>query len=125
MEDIRSQFPILNKKLPSGKPLVYFDSANSSQKPQRVIDRMNKFMTEEYSSVGRSIHELSNHATALVEKSRQAVADFINAYDKDEIVFTKSATEALRSYPIPRSASKVLPACAGFSCAFILILRLK
>jgi cysteine desulfurase/selenocysteine lyase len=95
MEDIRSQFPILNKKLPSGKPLVYFDSANSSQKPQRVIDRMNKFMTEEYSSVGRSIHELSNHATALVEKSRQAVADFINAYDKDEIVFTKSATEAI------------------------------
>ena len=95
MEHIRSQFPILNRKLPSGKPLVYFDSANSSQKPQRVIDRMNKFMTEEYSSVGRSIHELSNHATALVEKSRQAVADFINAYDKDEIVFTKSATEAI------------------------------
>ena len=95
MEDVRLQFPILNRKLPSGKPLVYFDSANSSQKPQRVIDRMSRFMTEEYSSVGRSIHELSNHATALVEKSRQSVADFINAYDKDEIVFTKSATEAI------------------------------
>ena len=95
MEHIRSQFPILNKKLPSGKPLVYFDSANSSQKPQRVVDRMNKFMTEEYSSVGRSIHELSNYATALVEKSRQSVANFINAKDKEEIVFTKSATEAI------------------------------
>ena len=95
MEHIRKQFPILNKMLPSGKPLVYFDSANSSQKPQCVIDRMNKFMTEEYSSIGRSIHELSNHATALVEKSRQAVADFINANESDEIVFTKSATEAI------------------------------
>ena len=95
MEHIRKQFPILNKMLPSGKPLVYFDSANSSQKPQCVIDRMNKFMTEEYSSIGRSIHELSNHATALVEKSRQAVADFINANEPDEIVFTKSATEAI------------------------------
>ena len=95
MEHIRSQFPILNRKLPSGKNLVYLDSANSCQKPQRVIDRMNKFMTEEYSSVGRSIHELSNHATSLVENSRQAVANFINAQDRDEIVFTKSATEAI------------------------------
>jgi cysteine desulfurase/selenocysteine lyase len=95
MEHIRSQFPIFNKKLPSGNTLVYLDSANSCQKPQRVIDRMNKFLTEEYSSVGRSIHELSNNATTLVENSRQAVADFINAQDRDEIVFTKSATEAI------------------------------
>jgi len=95
MEHIRSQFPILNRKLPSGNTLVYLDSANSCQKPQRVIDRMNKFLTEEYSSVGRSIHELSNHATSLVENSRQAVANFINAQDREEIVFTKSATEAI------------------------------
>jgi len=74
---------------------VYLDSANSSQKPQRVIDRMNDFMTNEYSSIGRSIHELSNNATMLVEKSRQAVADFINAREPDEIVFTKSATESI------------------------------
>ena len=95
MEHIRSQFTILNRKLPSGNTLVYLDSANSCQKPQRVIDRMNKFLTEEYSSVGRSIHELSNHATSLVENSRQAVANFINAQDREEIVFTKSATEAI------------------------------
>ena len=74
---------------------MYLDSANSSQKPQRVIDRMNDFMTNEYSSIGRSIHELSNNATMLVEKSRQAVADFINAREPDEIVFTKSATESI------------------------------
>lgn len=95
MKNIRSQFPILNKKLSNGLPLVYLDSANSSQKPQRVIDRMNRFMTEEYSSIGRSIHELSNSATQAVEKSRQAMADFINASEPDEIVFTKSATESI------------------------------
>ena len=67
--NIREQFPILNKKLPSGKDLVYLDSANSSQKPKRVIDRMNRFMLEEYSSIGRSIHELSNNATMAVELS--------------------------------------------------------
>tara|TARA_B100000989_G_scaffold187470_1_gene141107 strand:- start:36202 stop:37407 length:1206 start_codon:yes stop_codon:yes gene_type:complete len=95
MMNIRKQFPILNKKLPSGKDLVYLDSANSSQKPQRVIDRMTRFMLEEYSSIGRSIHELSNNATMAVENSRKAVAEFINAREPDEIVFTKSATESI------------------------------
>ena len=93
--NIRKQFPILNKKLPSGKDLIYLDSANSSQKPQRVIDRMTRFMLEEYSSIGRSIHELSNNATMAVENSRKAVAEFINAREPDEIVFTKSATESI------------------------------
>ena len=92
---IRERFPILNKKLSSGKDLVYLDSANSSQKPQRVIDRMTRFMLEEYSSIGRSIHELSNNATMAVENSRKAVAEFINAREPDEIVFTKSATESI------------------------------
>jgi len=95
MLKIRKQFPILSKKLSSGNNLVYLDSANSTQKPQRVIDRMSKFMAEEYSSIGRSIHELSNHATMLVEDSRTAVANFINAKESDEIVFTKSATESI------------------------------
>mgnify|MGYP006233272989 FL=1 len=95
MEHIRTQFPILNKKLPSGKHLLYLDTANSSQKPQCVIDRMNNFMSSEYSSIGRSIHELSNNATSLVEESRKAVAQFINANDPEEVVFTKSATESI------------------------------
>ena len=95
MIHIKTQFPILNKKLPSGKHLLYLDTANSSQKPQCVIDRMNEFMSSEYSSIGRSIHELSNNATSLVEESRKAVAKFINANDPEEIVFTKSATESI------------------------------
>jgi cysteine desulfurase/selenocysteine lyase len=95
MKNIKEQFPILNKKLPSGNQLVYLDSANSTQKPQRVIDRLTKFYSEEYSSIGRSVHELSNNATMLVEKSREAMQEFINARDSDEIVFTKSATESI------------------------------
>jgi len=95
MKDIKQQFPILNSKLPSGNTLVYLDSANSSQKPQRVINRMTQFYSQEYSSIGRSIHELSNNATMLVEKSREAVQEFINAREPDEIVFTKSATESI------------------------------
>lgn len=95
MKDIKQQFPILNSKLPSGNTLVYLDSANSSQKPQRVINRLTQFYSQEYSSIGRSIHELSNNATMLVEKSREAMQDFINAREPDEIVFTKSATESI------------------------------
>lgn len=95
MKDIKQQFPILNSKLPSGNTLVYLDSANSSQKPQRVINRLTQFYSQEYSSIGRSIHELSNNATMLVEKSREAMQEFINARESDEIVFTKSATESI------------------------------
>lgn len=95
MKDIKQQFPILNSKLPSGNTLVYLDSANSSQKPQRVINRLTQFYSQEYSSIGRSIHELSNNATMLVEKSREAMQEFINAREPDEIVFTKSATESI------------------------------
>ena len=97
MKHIRDQFPIFKKMLPNGKPLVYFDSANSAQKPQRVIDRLTKFYTEEYSSVGRSIHQLSINATECLEQSRLTVAKFLNAGSEEEIIFTKSATEAINS----------------------------
>jgi len=97
MLTIREQFPIFKKLLPNGKKLVYLDSANSSQKPQRVIDRLSKFYSEEYSSVGRSIHQLSTIALMCLEQSRVAVAKFLNAESQDEIVFTKSATEAINT----------------------------
>ena len=93
MQDIRKQFPIFNKPLPNGKKLVYLDSANSSQKPQRVLDRLYDFYSQEYSSVGRSIHQLSSGASKSLDDSRTAVARFLNADSVDEIVFTKSATE--------------------------------
>ena len=69
MEHIRKQFPIFNKPLPNGQKLVYLDSANSSQKPQRVLDRLYNFYAEEYSSVGRSIHQLSSGASQRLNES--------------------------------------------------------
>ena len=97
MEHIRKQFPIFNRLLPNGKKLVYLDSANSSQKPQRVMDRLYDFYAQEYSSVGRSIHQLSTGASQCLADSREAVAKFLNAGSVDEIVFTKSATEAINT----------------------------
>ncbi len=97
MEHIRKQFPIFNRLLPNGKKLVYLDSANSSQKPQRVMDRLYDFYAQEYSSVGRSIHQLSSGASQRLNESREAVAKFLNAGSTDEIVFTKSATEAINT----------------------------
>ena len=75
--------------------LVYLDSANSSQKPKIVTDRINEFYTKQFSNVGRSVHYLAVAATNLYENTRTSVQKYINAKDKNEIVFTKGATEAL------------------------------
>ena len=88
--NIKKEFPIFNNK-----NLIYLDSANSSQKPQSVIDRINDFYSNEFSNVGRSIHTLSIAATNNYENTRVSVQKYINAKDKDEIVFTKGATEAI------------------------------
>ena len=94
MKDIKKRFPIFNNKV-HNNDLVYLDSANSSQKPQSVIDRVNDFYSKDFSNVGRSVHYLSVAATNLYETTRLSVQKYINARDKDEIVFTKGATEAI------------------------------
>jgi len=91
---IKKEFPIFNNKV-NNNDLVYLDSANSSQKPQVVIDRVNDFYTKEFSNVGRSVHYLAVAATNLYENTRSSVQKYINAKDKNEIVFTKGATEAI------------------------------
>ena len=91
---IRRDFPILATQI-NGKPLVYLDSANTSQKPNIVIDAMSKFMRETYAPINRSAYTLAANATELYEGARNAVAKFINANSSQEIVFTKNATEAL------------------------------
>mgnify|MGYP001162674472 CR=1 FL=1 len=94
INNIKSQFPIFSQKI-KGKPLVYLDSANSSQKPRVVIDRIYDFYSKEFSNVGRSVHYLAVAATNLYENTRTSVQKYINAKDKNEIVFTKGATEAI------------------------------
>ena len=91
---IRRDFPILGNEV-NGKPLVYLDSANTSQKPNVVIDTMAKFMREAYAPINRSAYTLAANATEQYESARAAVAKFINANNAREIVFTKNATEAL------------------------------
>jgi cysteine desulfurase/selenocysteine lyase len=78
-----------------GKPLVYLDNAASAQKPKAVLDRLQKAYTEEYSNVHRGLHYLANAATEGYEGAREKVAAFLNAPRKEEIVFTRNATEAI------------------------------
>ena len=94
IENIKSQFPIFSKKI-NGKPLIYLDSSNSSQKPMCVINRLNDFYKNEFSNIGRSIHSLAVNATNKFEETRMSVKNFINANSKDEIIFTKNATESI------------------------------
>ena len=94
IDNIKKEFPIFNNKV-HNNDLVYLDSANSSQKPQVVIDRIYDFYSKEFSNVGRSVHYLAVAATNLYENTRSAVQKYINAKDKNEIVFTKGATEAI------------------------------
>ena len=94
IDNIKKEFPIFNNKV-HNNDLVYLDSANSSQKPQVVIDRIYDFYSKEFSNVGRSVHYLAVAATNMYENTRVSVQKFINAKDKNEIVFTKGATEAI------------------------------
>ena len=94
INEIKKEFPIFKKKI-NNKPLVYLDSANSSQKPNTVIKRMSYFYENEFSNVGRSVHSLAVTATNRFEETRDLVRKFINAKHREEIIFTKGATEGI------------------------------
>ena len=91
---IRADFPILATQV-YGKPLVYLDNAASAQKPQAVLDRLNQAYTTQYANVHRGLHYLANEATEAYEGAREKVAAFLNAGRKEEIIFTRNATEAI------------------------------
>jgi len=94
INNIKKEFPIFDSKV-HNNDLVYLDSANSSQKPKVVIDRIYDFYTKEFSNVGRSVHYLAVTATNLYENTRSSIRKYLNAKDENEIVFTKGATEAI------------------------------
>jgi cysteine desulfurase / selenocysteine lyase len=94
VEKVRSDFPILSREV-YGKPLVYLDNAASAQKPKVVIDAMTHSMTQEYANVHRGLHFLSNAATQAFEDARESVRRFINAPSKDQVIFTRNATDAI------------------------------
>ncbi|SER45082.1 cysteine desulfurase [Rhizobium sp. NFR03] len=96
VERIRQDFPILSRTV-YGKPLVYLDNGASAQKPQAVIDAISHAYANEYANVHRGLHFLSNAATDAYELSRETVRRFLNAPSVDDIVFTKSSTEAINT----------------------------
>ena len=94
IEKIRADFPILSTEV-YGKPLVYLDNAASAQKPRQVIERLTHAYEHEYANVHRGLHFLANAATEAFEIARESARRFLNAASTDEIVFTRSATEAI------------------------------
>jgi cysteine desulfurase/selenocysteine lyase len=93
-ESVREDFPILKKKM-GGKPLIYLDSAATTQKPQTVIDTLTHFYAAENGTVHRAIYDLAAHATEKYNQTRCQVARFLNAKDPNEIIFTRGTTDSL------------------------------
>jgi cysteine desulfurase / selenocysteine lyase len=93
-DKVRADFPILTQKV-HDRPLVYLDSAATSQKPQLVIDALSDYYQRYNSNVHRGVHTLSGLATDAYEAARQKVAKFVNAADEREIIYTRNATEAI------------------------------
>jgi len=102
---IREDFPLLAREV-NGKPLVYFDNANTSQKPRAVIEAVDDFYRRHNANVARAVHTLGEEATSAYEATRDKLARFINAPSRDEIVFTSGTTQAINlvaySYLLPR-----------------------
>ncbi len=95
VERVRADFPILTRRLADDRPLVYLDSANTSQKPTVVLETLDPHYRLHNANVGRAVHQLGDAATAAYEAARAQVATFIGATDPAEVVFTKNASEAL------------------------------
>ncbi len=104
LEVIRKDFPILERTVANGLPLVYLDSANTSQKPQVVIDAMVDQLENHNANIARAMHTLGAESTEAFEAARDTVARFLNAPSRDEVIFTKNASEALnlvaRTFPL-------------------------
>src|SRR5262249_23309508 len=93
-ETVRADFPILDRVV-NGRPLVYLDSAASSQRPRTVIEAMTRYYEQNHANVHRSIHTLGEEATELYELARDRVQRFIGAPTREEVIFTRGTTDGL------------------------------
>ena len=96
VESIRSDFPILQRTV-NGKPLVYLDSGATAQKPERVIEVVNRLHREQNANIHRGVHQLSAEATQLYEQARERVRSFIGAASREEVIFTAGATASINT----------------------------
>ena len=94
-EDLRTDFPVLERKVRDGKDLVYFDNAAPTQKPNQVIDAITNYYRNHNSNIHRAVHALAEESTEAFEMTRDKVAKFLNIQDRQEIVFVKGTTEAI------------------------------
>ena len=95
IENIRRDFPILQRKVHNNKPLVYFDNAATTQKPIQVINSIHDYYLNYNSNIHRAVHQLAEEATAAYELTRDKVAKFINVKNREELVFVRGTTEAI------------------------------
>jgi cysteine desulfurase / selenocysteine lyase len=105
---VRADFPILNRTVRDGKPLVYLDSGATSQRPLAVLDAERAYIMESNSAVHRGAHQLSEEATDAYEAARADIARFVGV-DAGEIVFTKNATESLNLVTNARATKSSSP----------------
>ena len=105
VQRVRADFPLLTRSV-HGKPLVYFDNANTSQKPASVIEAMDKHYRRHNANVARAVHQLGEESTAAYEGARDKLARFINAPSRDELILTSGTTQSINlvaySYALPR-----------------------
>src|SRR5665213_1428067 len=99
VELLRKDFPILERRVHDNQPLIYLDSANTSQKPRQVLDALTEFYEQHNSNIHRATHALGEEATEAYEGARMKVAAFIGAASPDEVVFTKHSSEAPNIVP--------------------------
>ena len=116
IERIRADFPILERTVRDGKPLVYLDSGATSQRPVPVIDAEQEYVTGHNAAVHRGAHQLAEEATDFYESARERIAAFINAPTSNEIIFTKNATEAINlvAYSLGNATFSGDPAASRF-----------
>jgi cysteine desulfurase/selenocysteine lyase len=95
VERVRKEFPILSRNIQSETPLIYLDSAATSQKPKRVIESMSTYYSQYNANIHRGIHRLAEEATRVFEQARQRVADFIGAPSVRQVIFTRNTTESI------------------------------
>ena len=95
LEDIRKDFPVLNRRVRDDKKLVYLDNAATTQKPNQVIDAITDYYKNHNSNIHRAVHALAEESTEAFEVTRDKVAKFLNIQNREEIVFVKGTTEAI------------------------------
>ena len=94
-EDLRKDFPVLNRRVRDDKKLVYFDNAATTQKPNQVIDAISDYYRNYNSNIHRAVHALAEESTEAFENTRDMVAKFLNIEDSREIIFVRGTTEGI------------------------------